>query len=102
MIAERGEGRVPDWQLEKAIKTWDFRKKNFKMLLEKGVKMSFGSDAGCPFIRQAMTTSTSCTCLWNWDDPDAGPGCRHQNSAECIGIEDKTGTLESGKLADVL
>ena len=31
---------------------WKDRVNNFKMLLEKGIKISLGSDAGVPYIRQ--------------------------------------------------
>ncbi|MFY9446237.1 MAG: amidohydrolase family protein [Dethiobacteria bacterium] len=103
VIAEKGAGRVPDWQLEKAIQTWEFRKKNFKMLMEKGVKMSFGSDAGCPFIRQGYDNFNELRMFVELGmTPMQALVAGTKTAAEAIGIEDKTGTLESGKFADIL
>jgi imidazolonepropionase-like amidohydrolase len=103
VIKERGEGRVPDWQLKKANETWDFRKKNFKMMKEKGVKMVFGTDAGCPFIRQGYDNAKELIMfvelgMSNMEAVIAAT----KLSAESIGTGDKVGTLEAGKLADVI
>jgi imidazolonepropionase-like amidohydrolase len=102
MIKDRGKGELPDWMVDKANETWEDRKKNFKMYLEKGVKISFGSDAGVPFIRQGDNAGElSMFVELGMSTMDAIIAAT-KTAAEAIGIEDKAGTIEEGKIADII
>jgi imidazolonepropionase-like amidohydrolase len=102
MIKDRGKGELPDWMVDKANETWENRKKNFKMYLEKGVKISFGSDAGVPFIRQGDNAGElSMFVELGMSTMDAIIAAT-KTAAEAIGIEDKVGTIEEGKIADII
>ena len=102
MIKDRGKGELPDWMVDKANETWEDRKKNFKMYLEKGVKISFGSDAGVPFIRQGDNAGElSMFIELGMSTMDAIIAAT-KTAAEAIGIEDKAGTIEEGKIADII
>lgn len=103
MIKDRGKGELPDWMVDKANETWEDRKKNFKMYLEKGVKISFGSDAGVPFIRQGYDNAGELIMFveLGMSTMDAIIAAT-KTAAEAIGIEDKAGTIEEGKIADII
>jgi imidazolonepropionase-like amidohydrolase len=102
MIKDRGKGELPDWMVDKANETWEDRKKNFKMYLEKGVKISFGSDAGVPFIRQGDNAGElSMFVELGMSTMDAIIAAT-KTAAEAIGIENKAGTIEEGKIADII
>ena len=92
MIKDRGKGELPDWMVDKANETWEDRKKNFKMYLEKGVKISFGSDAGVPFIRQGYDNVGELRMFveLGMSTMDAIIAAT-KTAAEAIGIEDKDG-----------
>ena len=103
MIKDRGKGELPDWMVDKANETWEDREKNFKMYLDKGVKISFGSDAGVPFIRQGYDNAGELSIFveLGMSTMDAVIAAT-KTAAEAIGIEDKAGTIEEGKVADII
>jgi len=102
-IKNRGKGELPDWMVDKASETWEDRKKNFKMYLEKGVKISFGTDAGVPFMRQGYDNAGELSIFveLGMSTMDAIIAAT-KTAAEAIGIEDKAGTIEEGKIADII
>jgi imidazolonepropionase-like amidohydrolase len=102
MIVERGKGELPDWMIPKAQETWENKKKNFKMYIEKGVKISFGSDAGVPFIKQGGNAEELSVFVELGMTPMQAIVAGTRTAAEAIGIVDQVGTLEEGKLADVI
>lgn len=102
MIVEKGPGDLPDWMVGKAKECWEDRKKNFEMLLEKGVKISLGSDAGVPYIRQGDNMRELAVLVELGMSPMDAIVAATKIAAEAIGVVDKVGTLEEGKLADVI
>jgi len=102
MIKDRGKGELPDWMVDKANETWEDKKKNFKMYMDKGVKISFGSDSGVPFIRQGDNAGELKMFVELGMSTMQAIVAATKTAAEAIGIENKTGTLERGKSADVI
>ncbi len=102
MIKDRGKGELPDWMVDKANQTWEDKEKNFKMYIDKGVKISFGSDSGVPFIRQGDNAGELRMFVELGMSPMGAIIAATKTAAEAIGIEDKTGTLEEGKMADII
>lgn len=102
MIIEKGPGDLPDWMIEKAKKCWEDRKRNFKMLLEKGVKISLGSDAGVPYIRQGDNMREMAVLVELGMSPMDAIVAATRTAAEAIGILDVVGTIEEGKVADII
>lgn len=100
-IAFYGKDELPEWSL-KANMAWEDRKRNFKMYLDKGVKVSFGSDAGVSYLRQGDNAKELETFvelgMSTMDAIVAGT----KTSAEDIGIDNITGTIENGKMADII
>jgi len=102
MILEKGLGDLPKWMVEKAKECWEDRKRTFRMLLEKGVKISLGSDAGVPYIRQGDNMREMAVLVELGMSPMDAIVAATKNAAEAIGIGERVGTLEEGKLADVI
>lgn len=102
MIKDKGKGELPDWMVDKANETWEDRKKNFKMYLDKGVKISFGSDAGVPFIRQGDNAGELRMFVELGMSTMDAIVAATKTAAEAIGIDDKVGTIEEGKIADII
>lgn len=102
MIIEKGPGDLPDWMIQKAKECWEDRAKNFKMLLKKGVKISLGSDAGVPYIRQGDNARELSMFVELGMTPMEAIIAATKTAAEAIGVSDKVGTLEKGKIADII
>jgi len=102
MIIEKGAGDLPDWMVEKAKECWKDRANNFKMLLEKGVKISLGSDAGVPYIKQGDNARELSMFVELGMSPMDAIIAATRTAAEAIGISDRVGTVEKGKIADII
>jgi imidazolonepropionase-like amidohydrolase len=94
------KGGAPQNIVEKAAAATLAANTTFKKALAKGVKISFGSDAAvCPHGTQvgqfAVMTSLGMK-------PLAAIRSATSVDAKLLGIDDKLGTLEAGKLADVI
>ena len=70
----------------------------FRRALAAGVKMASGSDARP--VRTARCSSSACGCARR--DALAGPSGRHRWAAEVSGAAHDLGTIEPGKLADLI
>lgn len=94
---------VPDFMIQKNIDMRKIRGASIRKAVEAGVKVAFGSDAGTSYnlhglnamelvlyVREGFMTPLEAICS----------GTR--NAAEAIGIEERLGTLEKGKLADFI
>jgi imidazolonepropionase-like amidohydrolase len=102
MIIDRGAGDLPDWMVQKAKECWKDRAENFRMFLEKGVKISLGSDAGVPYIRQGDNLRELRMFVDLGMSPMDAIVAATRTAAEAIGVADSAGTLEVGKLADIV
>ena len=101
-VKDMGKGELPDWMVEKAMETWEDKKKNFKMYLQKGIKISFGSDCGVPFLKQGDNAVELSVFVELGMSPMEAIVAATKTASEAIGIEDKVGTIEEGKLADII
>ena len=102
MIVDRGAGDLPDWMVQKAKESWKDRVNNFKMLLEKGVKISLGSDAGVPYIKQGDNARELSIFVELGMSPMDAIIAATRTAAEAIGVTDRVGTIEEGKIADII
>ncbi len=101
-VKDMGKGELPDWMVEKAIETWEDKKKNFKMYLQKGIKISFGSDCGVPFLKQGDNAVELSVFVELGMSPMEAIVAATKTASEAIGIQDKVGTIKEGKLADII
>lgn len=81
----------------------DIRQKNAARLREAGVKVIAGTDAGASMARfeEAMNNEMECLVGAGWTHQEALEAATY-GSAEALGREKEIGSLEPGKLADIV
>ncbi|MFZ5915567.1 MAG: amidohydrolase family protein [Chloroflexota bacterium] len=98
-VAER-TGRMPEWGLRKTRQVIQVHQQNVARAIAAGVKVVMGTDSGIDGHGQNARELTMLA--------EAGLSpmqvivAATRLAAECLGLEDQIGTLESGKLADLL
>jgi imidazolonepropionase-like amidohydrolase len=101
-IMDKGKGDLPDWMVQKATECWKDKERNFGMLLEKGVKISFGSDTGVPYIQHGNNARELSMFVELGMEPMQAIIAATKTAAEAIGIDNMVGTIEAGKIADII
>lgn len=96
--------RVEEELVEKAAAAQIRARKALKVAIRNGVKMGVGTDTGCPYTNPS--TYAYATELWLYSISGMSNEeilkCATIHSAELLGIDNITGTLEAGKKADVV
>lgn len=94
------EAGMPEWGVKKAQESFEAHKKSIAKAYQAGVKIAMGTDAG------VMKHGTNLRELALMNEIGMTPMetivATTKVAAQCLGWEDKVGTLESGKLADVV
>lgn len=100
-VVEIGEaGGMPDYGLKKARDLLDLHRESIRRAHRAGVRIAMGTDAGVmphgTNLRElALMVEIGMT-------PMEAIVATTRTAAECLGWEDRVGTLEAGKLADLL
>jgi imidazolonepropionase-like amidohydrolase len=93
-------GKMPEYGLRKARETIDAHRESITKAYKAGVKIAMGTDAG------VVPHGTNLRELGLMADLGMTPMdvivATTKTAAECLGWEDRVGTLEAGKLADVV
>lgn len=93
-------GNIPDYALRKALETVEAHKASIAKAHKAGVRIAMGTDAG------VMPHGTNLHELGLMADVGMSPMdvlvATTRTAAECMGWQDRVGTLEPGKLADVV
>jgi imidazolonepropionase-like amidohydrolase len=98
-LLKRGEeGGVPEHMLRKAEETWEHHIPSVKMSHKAGVKIACGTDYKAGVNAQELELLVTEAGL----TPMEAIVAATKTSAEAIGWEEKLGTIEPGKLADLL
>ena len=98
-LAER-TGRMPEWGLRKTRQVIEVHRENISRAAEAGVKIVMGTDSG---IDGHGSNARELTMLTQAGlTPMQAIVASTQTAAECLALGDKIGTLETGKLADLL
>ena len=95
------QGNISDWSFRKAQQVYWLDKKRVRMARELGVKQAIATDwvGGSPYdVSMEMWAFME---LGGYTALEAITCCT-KVGAECVGLQDRVGTLEKGKLADVL
>jgi imidazolonepropionase-like amidohydrolase len=102
-IVQHGkEAGIPAYAVDKAEEIAHEVKKNAMRSYRGGVKVAMGTDAGTPFNRHG-DNAQEITHLSNAGfTPMEAIVAATKTSSECIGLNNKVGTLEPGKLADII
>ncbi len=102
-IETRGvEARIPAFVVEKSLKVKPHHLESFRMAKEKGVLIGMGTDAGTPFNMHGENLGELKLLVeWGLTSAEAmESGTRI--AAHVLGLQDDIGTIEEGKLADLV
>jgi imidazolonepropionase-like amidohydrolase len=103
-LVERGEkGEVPDYMYRKALQVVDRHAQSFRMALAAGVKIAAGTDSGSYWypMGESLLYELEIMNQEGMTPMDALISATSQE-AELLRLEGELGTLEAGKLADIL
>lgn len=98
-IAETSGG-MPDYALRKAKDSIDAHRDSIAKAHQAGIKIAMGTDAGVmPHGTNLRELALMCEIGMS---PMESIVASTKTAAECLGWDDKVGTVEAGKLADVI
>jgi len=101
-IVDHVNGEMLDTLETKANAYWEIKKKEFKMIFQKGVAISFSSDAGCLYMYHGENAKELAMCVELGMSPMGAIVSATKTASCAIGMEDEIGTIEKGKLADIV
>ncbi len=89
--------------LDRMTQSYQQAKENVLQLKEAGVKLAVGTDSGTGFAPMGLVTHKEVEAFVDAGlSPMEALVAGTRGSAECAGVSDRLGTLEAGKLADML
>lgn len=103
LIIEHGtEAGIPEYAVRKARQGWDALVRSVDMARRRGVKIAVGNDAGTPFnVHGTVTLEVELLVRHGMPVEDALYAAT-LGSAECLGLENLTGSIDEGKAADII
>ena len=103
LMSEKGrEKGVADYMIASSRWVMEEKVPRFRKAVEKGVKIAFGTDAGSP-INPHEQVDVECRCMVECGmSPMDVIVSITRSAADLLGIEDKVGTLQPGRNADVV
>jgi imidazolonepropionase-like amidohydrolase len=93
---------VADWAMKKAARVRTALDSSFRRAYQAGVKLVLGTDAGTPFNRHGDNARELALMVKLGADPRDALLAGTRNSAELLDKLDVLGTIETGKLADLV
>jgi len=94
--------RIPPYAARKAREAADVHTQSFSLALKNGVKIVCGTDTGSPGNRHGFNAVELELLVKHGMSPMAAIVSATSVASECLGIATKVGTLEPGKLADLV
>ena len=102
-IVKNGEARgIPDWVVRKAAAEGEHHQASFKAAVKSGMKIAAGTDAGTPFNPHGDLNLELALMVEYGLDPMQALVAATRNAAENLAILDSVGTIEVGKVADLM
>jgi imidazolonepropionase-like amidohydrolase len=103
-ILNRGiEGGVPAFAVEKSLKVKPHHLESVRLAREAGVNIAMGTDAGTPFNHHGRNLDELKLLVdWGGFSPLEAIEAGTRVSARVLGMERELGTIEEGKLADLV
>lgn len=93
---------IPQWYSERAQWFYDSNLEGVKEARERGIKIAFGSDSGFNAQKHGMNSREFVQYVKAGFSPMEAIVCATHNNAEMLGLLDQIGTIEEGKLADLI
>lgn len=102
-VVQRGvEGGIPEVAMEKSKSLYDSDKRSFNKVLKGGVKVAMGTDAGTPFNQHGANAFELELMVRNGMSEMDAIIATTKTASENLRISDEVGTIEEGKLADII
>jgi imidazolonepropionase-like amidohydrolase len=103
-IETRGvEAGIPAYAVEKTLTVKPYHLESIRMAREAGVAVAAGTDAGTPFNLHGQNLSEIKLLVdYGGFSPMAAIEAGTRVSARVLGLENRLGTIEEGKLADIV
>lgn len=95
-------GGIPDWVVGKAAHEAGKQRESFKAAVDSGMKIAAGTDAGTPFNRHEDIALEMGLMVEYGLSPMQAILAATRNAAENLDVLDSVGTVEVGKLADLI
>ena len=95
-------GAMPDWVVEKAESESGHHRESFGAAVRSGMKIAAGTDAGTPFNPHTYLAQELALMVEYGLRPMDAVVAATRNAAENLGLAPEVGTLEVGRLADVI
>ena len=96
------EKGMKDYVLRKANLVVDAHIESFKKAYQRGVKIAMGTDAGTPYNFHNNSAFELELMVANGMKPMDAIVASTRNGADCIGVLKDYGTIEAGKVADII
>ena len=91
------------WSLDRESKSFEIAKQNLKTLSDKGVRIALGTDTLCSMPRPGLNTIQEMEFMAESGlTPEKIIRAATRNAAEHLGLLDRLGTVEPGKIADLI
>lgn len=102
-IIEAGtEAGIPEFMVEKSKRAADAQLDSFRRAHEAGVRIAAGNDGGTPFNTAANLASELERMVEAGLSPAQALDAAHRSAAELLRLSEQVGTVEPGKLADLV
>jgi imidazolonepropionase-like amidohydrolase len=95
-------GSVADWAMSKARRVRAAMDDSFRRAYQAGVRLVLGTDAGTPYNRHGDNARELALMVKLGADPLDALRAGTRNGAELLGKLDEIGSIETGKLADLV
>ena len=95
-------GSVADWAMAKATRVRAAMDDSFRRAYASGVRLVLGTDAGTPYNRHGDNAREMALMVKLGADPRDALRAGTRNGAELLGKVQEIGTIETGKLADLV
>jgi len=95
------KGSMPAWALQKSLEALEAHRHSVRRAHEAGVRIAMGTDAGV-MPHGTNLRELGLMCAHAGITPMEAIVATTRTAAECLGWEDRVGTLEPGKLADAV
>jgi imidazolonepropionase-like amidohydrolase len=102
IVNNGGTGAIPDWVVEKAESESGHHRDSFGAAVRSGMKIAAGTDAGTPFNPHTFMPQELALMVEYGLSPMAAIVAATRTAAENLGLSPEIGTLEVGRIADVI
>jgi imidazolonepropionase-like amidohydrolase len=96
------EAGVPEYMVDKARRTRSAQLESLALAKKAGVKIAAGTDASTPFNLHGKNGQELGLLVDNGFSPEEAVIAATSTAAACLGLEKDLGTVEEGKLADLI